>query len=374
MTLLPANSNWAVPANSTLPIPNGAGQLKSDAKSAATIGFGNKVHKTSQGGDVPEWVLRRVDDVIAEHFFTMEKAIQQLQQFQRDQSQLGQQQQSYVQKALAQVAILLEAQTSERHKCQQLDHQMQDLQKELGEVKHANEDLLQRSMVWEFGLKTDQIDPSKLQSSKRSAKTSQRDFFQGADEILDQLEERLSVVEDGFLHLDELVRSLQDEAIRWHKSAKLIQKQQHISAAIFTLGAFDMDTAERSQKLEVLKTRETNLTAKMDQVVIRESIDSDDMDIGVKNVPTGAPGVVNMPTVISVRSVSNDRLSSARVGGDQNGSEQTDQTTDEYRQRERQSKMDKAISSRVRDAGRRTLAVGKMMTPPFHRWMQMGTS
>lgn len=254
MSMLPKPGSRGSPAQSTRPGSSDLSDLQ------------------SQGAEVPpEWVLRRVDDVITEHFFKVEGTLDKFRRSIDEQQRNYLSQQEKVQEILTQVAILIEAQTHERRKGRERDQQLKQMQEILNKGGQPLQ-ALGRAL-----LRADELPTRKVERDSDVTEKEGRNH----EKVLVQIDDLQSDLERNSARQDSSVRVLQghlqvaeDEIMALQGEVVMLQKRlqlQAVSGSVFSLKAADISRAERLRSLETLEKKQASLKSLMERAEIAKT-------------------------------------------------------------------------------------------------------
>lgn len=225
------------------------------------------------GSEVPpEWVLRRVDDVITEHFFKVEGMLDKFRRSIDEQQRSSSQQQEKVQEILTQVAILIEAQTHERRKGRERDQQLKQMQETLSSKGGQPLQTLGRALQ-----RADDLPTRKFEKAGPDA------YADGGnhEKVLVQIDDLNSDLERHSARQDSSVRVLQghlqvaeNEIMSLQGEVVMLQKRlqlQAVSGSVFSLKAADISRAERLRSLEALEKKQASLKELMQRAEVAKT-------------------------------------------------------------------------------------------------------
>lgn len=250
---------------SMLPKPGSRGSPAQASAGSTRPGSSDLSDLGASGAEVPpEWVLRRVDDVITEHFFKVEGMLDKFRRSIDDQQRSSSQQQDKVQEILTQVAILIEAQTHERRKGRERDQQLKQLQETLSSKAGQPLQTLGRALQRADDLPTrkfEKVDPAQDVGHQEKVLVQIDDLQSDLERSSARNDSSIRVLQGHLQVAENEIMALQGEVVLLQKRLQL----QAVSGSVFSLKAADISRAERLRSLEALEKKQNSLKSLMER-------------------------------------------------------------------------------------------------------------
>lgn len=255
---------------SMLPKPANRGSPAPGSVDSTRPGSSDLSDLQSAGAEVPpEWVLRRVDDVITEHFFKVEGMLDKFRRSIDEQQLSSSQQQGKVQEVLTQVAILIEAQTHERRKGRERDQQLKQMQETLASKAGQPLQTLGRALQ-----RADELPTRKFDADGDKSVQHQESVLVQIDDLQADLERNSARQDSSMRVLQGHLQTAENEIMALQGEVVMLQKRlqlQAVSGSVFALKATDISRAERLRSLEALEKKQASLKSLMERAELTKA-------------------------------------------------------------------------------------------------------
>jgi hypothetical protein len=198
---------------------------------------------TAAAGDVPDWLIAKVDDYITDHFYALEAQVHRMQQQIGDLALQTQKREDKVSECLHQVKNIIEIQYAETKKGMGRDNEMRSLAQQFEDLK--------RVALVEHKTSMEQL-KSDLTNFRHELEDHASQVMQDTVEKLKKRDDATYRFESDLMNIKKSFSSLRLE-FQKHKKA---QDFKNTSTSLFFFKAFDMKPDERKRFVRTLTEQE----------------------------------------------------------------------------------------------------------------------